>query len=129
MSQLNNTEINSENAQEVSEAVKQLQLQKQTLSARLKELAPAVEALKSYSPEGISGAYQDLKRFTSAVGGSIFGGIDNAIFGKTSQSRDELTDITRHTSGMFASDRSRAEQKMMLNMAMHAYDDKIKEWQ
>ena len=128
LSQLSNTEINSENAQEVSEAVKQLQLQKQTLSTRLKELAPAVEALKSYSPEGISGAYQDLKRFTSAVGGSVFGGIDNAAFGKTSQSRDELTDITRHTSGMFASDRSRAEQKMMLNMAMHAYDDKIKEW-
>ena len=129
LSQLSNTEINSENVQEVSEAIKQLQLQKQTLSTRLKELAPAVEALKSYAPEGVSGAYQDLKRFTSAVGGSIFGGIDNAVFGKTSQSRDELTDITRHTSGMFASDRSRAEQKMMLNMAMRAYDDKIKEWQ
>lgn len=55
--------------------------------------------------------------------------LSNTIFGRTSQAHDELGDITRFTTSMFSPNRTRAEQKEMLDKALDAKQEKYKEWQ
>ena len=132
-SQLNQWRLNTQNVgkapvekmQEAYGAIQILETQRNALTEKLKELAPAVDAFKSYIPGSMKGAYYDI------VAGNGEGGIfsDNFIFGRTTQLHDELGDITRFTTSMFSKNRSRAEQKYMMNGAIHEYEAKMKEWQ
>lgn len=105
--------------------IDQLETQKNALQQELNKLEPDVEAFKSYIPNSIKGGYYDL------VAGNGENGIfsNNAIFGRTSQAHDELGDITRFTTSMFSPNRTRAEQKAMLDKALQAKQQKYDEWQ
>ena len=113
-----------EKIREAYGAIEVLETQKNALQQELKNLEPDVEAFKTYIPNSVKKGYLDL------VAGNGEGGIfSNGIFGRTSQAHDELGDITRFTTSMFSPNRTRAEQKEMLNKALAAKQDKYKEWQ
>lgn len=113
-----------EKMREAYGAIEVLETQKNALQQELKNLEPDVEAFKTYIPNSIKKGYLDL------VAGNGEGGIlSDGIFGRTSQAHDELGDITRFTTSMFSPNRTRAEQKAMLDKALSAKQEKYKEWQ
>lgn len=105
-------------------AIDVLETQKNALQQELKKLEPDVEAFKTYIPNSIKGSYYDL-----VAGNGENSILSNTIFGRTSQAHDELGDITRFTTSMFSPNRTRAEQKAMLDKALDAKQEKYKEWQ
>lgn len=113
-----------EKAKEAYGAIEILETQKQALQQRMRDLQPSVEAFKSYVPGALKAGYYDLVAGNGK--NSIFS--NNNIFGRTSQSHDELGDITRFTSSIFSEKRSRSEQRAMLDKALNAKQEKYKEW-
>lgn len=84
-----------------------------------------MEAFKSYIPNSLKAGYYNM------VAGNGENSLlsNNKLFGRTSQAHDELGDITRFTTSMFSSKRTRAEQKAMLDKALAVKQEKYKEWQ
>lgn len=109
----------------VTEELSKMLTRKKFLEDKSRELQSDVEAFKTYIPNSYSAGYHDLV----AGNGKDSWFSNNFIFGRTGQAHDELGDITRFTSTMFSPNRSISEQKRMLQKALDAKENKVKEWQ
>ena len=103
--------------------INQLNQQKQQLLKQLDALSEDRKALDSYTPGMLSTAYNFLERM--AVPLKVIS--NNPVFGKTSEIRDELVDITR---GLNDYDRNASFQDRLkqIQSMQNTYSDKLKEW-
>lgn len=126
ISVLNNSVSNSsQQSINVQQRIDALLREQQQLVNRHDQLNESVEAFKSYIPGKLStGLYNML-----SGNGETNLLTNNAIFGRTSQFHNEMGDFLRHTSTMFNPNRSRTEQRQMLQRAIDEYDNKVNEWQ
>lgn len=105
--------------------INNLLLEQQKLVNRHDYLEDSVEAFKSYVPSGLRSRYQDLMAGNGET--NIFS--NNPIFGRTSQMHDEMGDILRFTATIFSPNRTREQQRQMLNKAIAEKNKKYQEWQ
>lgn len=105
--------------------INNLLLEQQKLVNRHDYLEDSVEAFKSYVPSGLRSRYQDLMAGNGE--NNIFS--NNPIFGRTSQMHDEMGDILRFTATIFSPNRTRQQQRQMLDKAFAEKNKKYQEWQ
>lgn len=109
---------------QLSAKVGMLNKQKQELLKELNELNEDKKALDSYKTNFITEKFDDAMRFISPIADIIS---NNRIFGRTSQVRDEFSDIIKELN-KYNRSTSIAERQKQLENVQKQYVQKVQEW-